>query len=260
MICYAQAVSEKWPALVEAGATVVLAAVAIFQWHAMRGSNTTLVEQSKLERDRWKREDEIRKEANRPKAEFWFAIDTQKYRLTGINLGQVAFVLREIWVQAVVFREVDAGNIGGPICLQKNVNLPMPIGERVEMTLSMDKEKTDYWLNRSDGGCNWEFIFRASTPYGAYEEIRRPFNTCGDFGMERGIWRGFLGNVLAQCPTCGLSCNWIIVNDLNSSDEIKERLDGIHQDYKRTCPTHTTTSDKVYMMPEPTPDAPGYAV
>lgn len=64
MICSPQAVSEKWPALVGSGATAVLAVVAIFQWLAMRENNKamagqaeTMAEQTKLERDRWQRED-----------------------------------------------------------------------------------------------------------------------------------------------------------------------------------------------------------
>ena len=132
----------------------------------------------------------------------------------------------------------------------------MPIGEKVEMAMSM--EKIDDWLKRPDGGCNWEFIFRVSTPYGVYEEIQRPFNTCGALGMDRGIWQGFMGTVQAQCPACKTQCDSIMVNDLNSSEEIEKRLDTIHQEYRQTCPTHATTSDKVYVMPTPSSDAPRY--
>ena len=63
MICWLQDFFKNWSVAVEALATVALVIAAVFQWAAMRA-------QARQERERWKREDELRAEENKPKAVF----------------------------------------------------------------------------------------------------------------------------------------------------------------------------------------------
>ena len=260
MICDPQAVSEKWPALVEAGATVVLAAVAIFQWLAMRKNNKAMADQAKAmaaqaqqERDRWLREDEIRKEANRPKAEFWFLQNGGYCEFHCLNVGAVTYVIREIRIYPVVFRESE---------WPQSAISPIPIHEigfpgGSKNFLEFPKGDIERRLRRQDSGYNFEFALLIADPDGKTDEIRRPFNLLAN-GKNSGIHQGFAGLVVVQCPACKTQCDSIMVNDLNSSEEIEKRLDTIHQEYRQTCPAHTTTSDKVYVMPPPPSDAPRY--
>ena len=136
MICSPQAVSEKWPALVEAGATVVLAGVAIFQWLAMRKNNTTMAAQAQQERDRWKEEDKIRKEANTPKAAFGL-LDCPKCKLNLFctNLGTVAFLVVGMQVTPLWGDQKK-------ISFGEGNEILVPVGEKKQVELDRDKYRT----------------------------------------------------------------------------------------------------------------------
>ena len=91
MICWLQDFFKNWAVAVEALATVALVIAAGFQWNAMRA-------QARQERDRWKRDDEIRAEANKPKVVFDFPHQVRDrnsgcLELTCANLGSVNFLV-----------------------------------------------------------------------------------------------------------------------------------------------------------------------
>ena len=95
MIEHCLGFAKDKPQTVEALATIVLAVVGIFQWFAMRKTNKTMAEQRKDEYERWKSEDEIRREENRPKANFCL-IDCAKSPCIPLkvqNLGTTAFAV-----------------------------------------------------------------------------------------------------------------------------------------------------------------------
>lgn len=96
MICRLQEFFENWAVAVEALATVALVIAASLQWGTMRA-------QARQERDRWKREDELRAEEKRPKAVFDFPHQVHGrnvhdrnagcLELTCANLGSVNFLV-----------------------------------------------------------------------------------------------------------------------------------------------------------------------
>ena len=243
MICWPQGLIENWPAVLEAVATLLLVIAAGFQWWTMRG-------QAQQERDRWQREDEIRAEENRPKAEFWFENNGGVCELNCSNLGSVGFFVWQLGIQPVVHNEMNWHT--QPTLRHIKVEKFVPIGQNHTIKIYSLGSNLQYF------GSNYEFILYLSNPQGTKSEIRKPFHKWKSTGLETIIETGFVDYVVSKCPKCNASCDSILVGDLKSADEIQQRLDAIHQEYRQTCPAHTTTSDKVYVMPPPPSDAPRY--
>ena len=92
MICWLQDFFKNWAVAVEALATVALVIAAFIQWGTMRA-------QARQERDRWKREDEIRAEEKKPKAEFGLRHKTDRImELWCANLGSVSFLVTKMLI------------------------------------------------------------------------------------------------------------------------------------------------------------------
>ncbi len=239
MFCQAQVVSEKWPAIVEAVATTALVAVATVQWVAMRKNNETLAEQSKLERDRWLRDDEIRAEQNKPKAEFWFEKNGDIYELNCANLGSVAFFVWRLGILPVVSNEKHWHANPDPEWVE--IKEFFSIGLKSRAKISKANLEFPFMLFQQPLGRNFEFILELSNPQGECVRIRRPFNKWSHPEKGMVIGTGFVDFVVSKCPKCNASCDSILVGDLKSSEEIQVRLDCIHEEYRQTCPTHKTT-------------------
>lgn len=236
MICWLQDFFTNWAVAVEAVATLLLVIAAAFQWWTMRA-------QAQQERDRWNGDDKIRAEASKPRAEFWFEIIGGVYVLNCANLGSVGFFVWRLGIQPVVSNETNwhSEQTPGHSIIKEFV----PVG------LKHTKKIYDLGFHLQDLGDNYEFTLFLSNPQGDESEIRRPFHKWKSSDQGIMIGEGFVGCVVSKCPKCNTSCDSILVGDLKSSEEIRQRLDEIHDEYRQTCPEHKTTCKRVYRDADP---------
>lgn len=79
-------------------ATIILAVFAGMQWRVMKENNEAAEQQNKLARDRWEREDQLRKKENEPKAVIEIGSDESSPEIIFYchNLGKVSFVIDKL--------------------------------------------------------------------------------------------------------------------------------------------------------------------
>jgi hypothetical protein len=245
MICWLQEFFKNWAVAVEAGATLLLVIAAGFQWFAMRA-------QAKQERDRWKEEDKIRKEANMPRAKFWFEENGESYDLWCANLGTVAFVLGKIQIDCVPFKD---GQKNVLISGQTTISIDhvVPVGEKCKHPIK--KQEIRERLRRKDNGYNFEFTFLLEGPSGDPVRLSEPY-----FWMPGDFVRGFRGEVTVNCPTCNKVICPLSVENLGSKKEVEDLIHSVRSECAATCPEHISHNSRIRMpyTPPVLTDVPRY--
>jgi hypothetical protein len=185
--------------ILAATATVVLALFAILQWKTMNQNNELVC-------DRWKREDELRAEENRPKAEFRLSDNADEYNfdLWCANVGAVAFVVTGLHIDPVF------GEKSTVFSLEEQGQFVVPVGE--ERTFILENKKifgSGYWKNGR---------VRLSLRGPAGEAKTRSREYCLAFFEDgkrfKALRSGFFGLEIINCPKCGVAVADFAVSDI----------------------------------------------
>lgn len=224
--------------ILAAAATVVLAVFAIRQWCAMKENNEAAERQNELVRDRWKREDELRAEENRPKAVFWVnpTQNNEGIELWCANLGSVAFL-----VSAMVVDRIQSSN---PI--------RCPIGEVDQSVVQV--------------GTKWSCVLRANTivcsPLYAKADIR--LTLTGPSGETMTDAKAYSLNFLSQkclqfqpglhewedlhCPKCSGQVARFSVEGMTCVADCRKEIANVKREFDAACPNHASSNSRVTLM------------
>ena len=232
MYCWLQEFFKNWSAAIEAGATIALAVIAIFQWLAMRKNNETMAAQATQERERWKREDELRAEENRPKAEFLLQrTNTGQVELLCANVGTVNFLVTKM---TIVF-------------LQDAPLLDIPIDAHIQpLVLAGAKGRVDL-ESRKFGFliCNGEVKLSLRAPSGLSETKVQNYYLYFSDGVCRNLMPGFHESESIECLKCkNLVANFQVA-EMTSGAECRKEIADIHREFEATCPNHNSTNRRV---------------
>ncbi len=253
MFCQAQVVSEKWPAIVEAVATTALVVVATVQWFAMRTNNEMLAEQSKLERDRWQREDEIRAEANKPKATFLLNRNGEHYvKLSCTNLGTVNFIVNKITIKSL------QGAQAHDIPIDNQSRSVVLVGSEWNVDLASSKFNGlngNYGVSLTLEGASGEVITGENACYilvfhGKCMSLSQGYSPCGlpsDLSAHK--------RELIDCPKCNANVAYFNVDDMPSVAECRKEIASVLKEFEATCPTHTSNNCRITIFSAPPTDA-----
>lgn len=258
MICWLQDFFKNWAVAVEALATVALVIAAVFQWTTMRA-------QAKQERCRWKREDAIRAEENRPKAAFGFSDNDVpcNLKLSCANLGTVGFLITGMQIFPLL-------GDSQKILFGKGAEIFVPVGEEKQVTFDSSNyrvvhERLKHTLGGSLGRhLGIKLILQgpvetAQTSLEAYRVHQYPDAGGSLYGFSS--WRmisdnsGALKYEYARCPRCTNPCTVDLVADLGVVFPVegcgtvfataRNKMAAVVRDFDQTCPNHASSNSRV---------------
>jgi len=226
MICCLQEFFKNWAVAVEALATVALVIAAFIQWGTMRA-------QARQERDRWKREDEIRAEENKPKAEFGLRRKTDmQMELWCANLGSVSFLVTKMLIYPINVMEYEAYEI--PL----EPHFVVSVGEMREVTVPVMQHLNPDIVIRYAGvaltlrGPSGETDTKKTlVPLGQIYTCLA--STVTSEQMER-----------IQCPDC-LGQFEFSLQGLTEFDDCKNQIASVKQECAASCPNHASANSRV---------------
>ena len=182
------------------------------------------------QRARWKREDEIRAEENKPKAAFGLhrAKDEGQIEVWCTNLGTANFLVSDLRVTPVDGSDSRIIPLNEPVVSVGKKWSDVIAGDvfgflfgtaefRLRLEGSREEAETDakvYWVNIVDGFCS---------------KLQ-----CG-FSPTDGV----------HCPKCK---RWIAnysADESASASVCRNEIHGIRMDFERTCPKHVTSNSRV---------------
>ena len=249
-------------------AAIILAVFAVRQWHVMKDNNESAERQNGLVRDRWKRDDELRAEENRPKAAFGFS-DCRKcnLKLSCANLGTVGFLVAGMQVIPLV---------GDPeeISFGKDAEIFIPVGAEKQVIFDDDKYREVHkrmkkifngsLLNKHLG---IKLILQgpvetAETNLEAYRLRRFPEGGDPRYGVQS--WRripppttcsvrepskdSYQRSEFVTCPKCNNTYTFDLVEKLGvvfpvrdcgtAFEATRKKMLAVVRDLEQSCPTH----------------------
>jgi hypothetical protein len=227
MICWLQDFFKNWSVAVEALATVALVIAAVFQWAAMRA-------QARQERERWKREDELRAEENKPKAVFRLKVNAHKdagtlatrlcLELRCANIGTVGFLVTGI--RRIEQNENQTSRIITPITLSQKHQFVVPVGTEQQVVFDV----VEYF--GYDYCADAEVSLSLQGPLGETVTDARAY-------LFRLSVDKHKRDVYIHCPKCKNANPWVITVDyLTLMDEYKKEYENKENELRKECPNH----------------------
>jgi phage FluMu protein Com len=211
--------------ILAATATAVLAVFAILQWKTMKQNN-------ELVRDRWKREDELRAEEDRPKAAFWLEQlpDQNHPQLWCANIGSVNFIVSGMQVKAVQGEPRE-------IRFSRKNCLIVPVGTMQSIKL-IDPEVM--FGSDRPGNAEIKLTFQGPTDV-------KPYHLWFYDGkyMMKDPEGNFQGLLPIKCPKCKARVANFNVSGMTSIDEYKREIADVEKEFEQACPKHASANSRV---------------
>lgn len=224
MIGWLQDFFKNWAVAVEALATVALVIAAFIQWGTMRA-------QARQERDRWKREDLIRAEENKPKTVFLLKRDGQdQIGLWCANLGTVSFIVAKIVVEPLQGEQPLDIAIDKPV-VWVGTEWKVDLGSRKFGRLS-----GNYGVSLSLQGASGE----VTTEEQAYHLL---FINGVCMSLSQGLRLHHPEPM--DCPKCEAHIKHFRVDGMASVVECRKEIAEVRREFEASCPDHTSSNSRV---------------
>lgn len=211
-------------------ATVVLAVFAILQWKTMNKNNEVV-------RDRWKREDEIHTEENKPRAALWLnkSQDNDRLELCCANLGITNFIISGIQADPLQGESIK-------FSFNQTTPIIVPIGTMRSVSLK-DPEKM--FGSNNLGNVGIKLILQG--PSGEVEtdaKASRLWFHNGQY-MMKDVGHGFQGFERIYCPKCETWAANFNVDGMTSTPDCRSEITEVKREFGTSCPSHISTNSKV---------------
>jgi hypothetical protein len=218
--------------ILAAAATIVLAVFSIRQWHVMKENNDAAERQNELVRERWKREDELRAEENRPKAEFWLQRTSKdQVELLCANVGTVNFLVTKMTIGFLQ----DAQFLDIPIDGQSRAL----VLAGTEWKVDLESRKFGFLI------CNGEVKLSLRAPSGLSETNVQNYYFYFADEMCHNLIPGFHESERIECPKCkNLVANFRVAG-VTSGAECRKKIASLKEECAATCPNHECSNGRL---------------